>query len=315
MKENRKYEIHFAPLQGYTDWIFRNAYDEYFGGVNVYYTPFIRIEKGSTFRNKDVRELDPEHNTVVCLVPQILSGTPEEFRLLARFVWEKGYRYADINLGCPFPMVAGKKRGSGMLPWPDRVKEILEIVNEFPEMTFSVKMRLGWEDRSECIALAPIINNVPLCHVTVHARTGKQQYTGEIDTDAFERFYQVCRHPLFYNGDLSTPEKIEQIMSRFPLLKGVALGRGLISSPFLIKDLCEEDLSSASTRAGLLVAFHEKLFRTYGSHLQGEKQLLTKMQRFWDYFLPETDRRYLKKIRKANKITDYKKVVESIFKL
>ena len=38
--------IHFAPLQGYTDSVYREAHTRVFGGVDTYYTPFVRIEKG-----------------------------------------------------------------------------------------------------------------------------------------------------------------------------------------------------------------------------------------------------------------------------
>ena len=61
-------EIHFAPLQGYTDSIFRKLHTEIFGGVDKYYTPFIRVERGD-FRKKDIRELPDE--TELCTIPQI----------------------------------------------------------------------------------------------------------------------------------------------------------------------------------------------------------------------------------------------------
>lgn len=56
--------IHFAPLQGYTEAIYRNAHDAFFGGVDTYYTPFVRLEKGN-FRRRDVRGIEPENNGVL----------------------------------------------------------------------------------------------------------------------------------------------------------------------------------------------------------------------------------------------------------
>lgn len=53
--------IFFAPLQGYTEAIYRNAHATVFGGVDTYYTPFVRLEKGN-FRNKDLRDIDPAQN-------------------------------------------------------------------------------------------------------------------------------------------------------------------------------------------------------------------------------------------------------------
>ena len=55
--------IHLAPLQGYTEAAYRNAHAAVFGGVDVYHTPFVRIDRGE-FRHKDVRDILPENNRV-----------------------------------------------------------------------------------------------------------------------------------------------------------------------------------------------------------------------------------------------------------
>lgn len=310
--EHKSYELHFAPLQGYTDHIFRNAFAKYFGGVDVYYTPFIRIERDG-FRRRDVRDILPDLNQVDALVPQILPGTPDEFRLLADLLQENGYQRADINLGCPFPLIAGKRKGAGMLPYPELVKEVLQTIDEYPEMRFSVKMRLGWENAGECVILNDMLNDLRLEHITVHARTGKQQYKGETNPEAFARFFELSRHPLFYNGDLRSVEDIHFILGKFPLLRGVSVGRGLLSSPFVGKSFKENETFSEELRMSTFSAFHEELFSAYSGVLQGEIQLLTKMKTLWEYFLPETDRKLLKLIKKANKLSRYNEAVRAIF--
>ena len=60
--------IHFAPLQGYTDSVYREAHTRVFGGVDTYYTPFVRIEKGG-FRNKDLKDIACDRNRQVHVVP------------------------------------------------------------------------------------------------------------------------------------------------------------------------------------------------------------------------------------------------------
>lgn len=309
----RLYEVHFAPLQGYTDTIFRNAFHEYFGGVNVYYTPFIRVENGNTFRSRDLRDIAPENNTVPNLIPQILPGSPEEFSLLTDLLLEKGYAAIDVNMGCPFPMIAGKKKGAGILPYPDRVKEVLETMNDYPQVHFSLKMRLGWQNAGECIELLDIVNNLRLCHITVHARIGKQQYKGVTDVEAFQRFYEGCKHPLFYNGDLKTLEECRNILEKFPMLRGISIGRGLVSSPLLAKEFVENETFSEKQRMSLFSGFHQTLFAAYAERMQGENQLLMKMKTLWEYFLPNTDRKLLKRIKKANKLREYNDAVKSIF--
>lgn len=312
--EQNSYELHFAPLQGYTDSFFRNAFDKHFGGIDVYYTPFIRVDKGS-FMNRDLRGIEPDSNSVSSLIPQILPGSSEEFRVLTDMIVAKGYSKIDINLGCPFPMIAGKHKGAGMLPYPEQVATVLNTVNEYPEIRFSLKMRLGWESVSECIILCDILNNLRLEYITVHTRTGKQQYKGQTDPEAFARFQENCQHPLFYNGDLTTTQEIVEILRRFPMLRGVSIGRGLLASPLLAKEFKENETFSDETRMSLCSAFHNELFYVYSERLQGETQLLMKMKTLWEYFLPATDRKVLKKIKKANKIGQYKEAVSGMFNL
>ncbi|MGG6498906.1 UNVERIFIED_CONTAM: tRNA-dihydrouridine synthase, partial [Bacteroidetes bacterium 56_B9] len=78
-----------------------------------------------------------------------------------------------------------------------------------PDLQFSVKMRLGWENPEESLALLPLLNELPLTHIIMHPRLGKQQYKGEVDLKGFEAFYNECRHPLIYNGGLLTVEDIQ----------------------------------------------------------------------------------------------------------
>lgn len=310
--QSQNYEFHFAPLQGYTDHVFRNAFARYFGGIDVYYTPFIRIEKGG-FRNRDLREIIWENNKDICLVPQILPGSADEFRLLADLLQERGYRKVDINLGCSFPLIAGRRKGAGMLPYPDQVREVLEMTEEYPDMQFSVKMRLGWEKVDDCMGLVDMLNFFRLHHITLHARTGKQQYKGNTDWEAFARFYEVVKHPLFYNGDICSLEDIAGILGKFPLLQGIAIGRGLVASPWMVQEFKTGTKLSTERAGALCFDFHKELFDTYSETLQGETQILLKMKTLWEYFLPETDRKLLKRIKKATKLKQYSEVVREIF--
>lgn len=154
-------KLYAAPLQGFTEAPWRNLHQEVFGGIDAYYTPFVRMEKGE-FRNKDVREIASENNTVSRLIPQLIASTPAELERLAGLFIEKGYKEADINMGCPFPLMTGKHKGSGILPYPAEVEALLKELVHYPELGFSVKMRLGWECADEWRPLLPLLNAAPL---------------------------------------------------------------------------------------------------------------------------------------------------------
>lgn len=312
---NEQLPIHFAPLQGYTDAIYRQAHARIFGGITNYYTPFVRIEHGD-FRRKDVRELDADNNRGVNLIPQLIAPTPETIlRILALFI-EKGYKNIDINLGCPFPTLAKRHNGAGLLPYPDEVKTLLSAAIEtHPDIHFSVKMRLGWEDANECMALLPLLNSLPLSHITMHPRLGKQQYKGEVDLDAFQRFYAECEKPLIYNGDLLTTDDIERIAHRFPRLSGLMIGRGLLTNPALAIEYQQGAPISPKEKIEKIRLLHADVFSQYGNLLEGgDQQLLAKMRTFWEYLLPDGDRKAKKVIHKTSKLSNYQAAVSNLLK-
>ena len=311
MSSNTKVPIHFAPLQGYTELPYRNAHEQVFGGIDTYYTPFVRVEKGD-FRNKELRDIEPESNTVKHIVPQLIAGTPDEMvQMLSLFI-EKGYTETDINMGCPFPMLAHRHKGSGILPYPGEVSALLHTIKKYPQITFSVKMRLGWENPEECLALLPLLNELPLKHITLHPRIGKQQYKGEVNMELFDRFYRECNRPIIYNGDITTVKDIERITSRFPRLAGIMIGRGLLANPALAWEYGQEEEISFEEKTEKVKTLHSLILEHYSGYLQGDAQLLSKMKPFWEYLLPEMDKKIRKQIHKSTTMDKYLSAVRSL---
>lgn len=302
--------IHFAPLQGFTEAAYRNAHSVAFGGVDCYYTPFVRVE-GGALRAKDVRDVAPENNTTGCTVPQLIANSPEKMEQILELFLKNGEQRVDINMGCPFPMLARRGNGSGILPHPEAVGALLEVVKRHPEVAFSVKMRLGWESAEECLALLPLLNEAPLVHVAMHPRLGRQQYKGSVDLEAFARFLEGCRHPVVYNGDLCTLEDMQRVAERFPGLGGLMLGRGLLANPALA---WEWKLGRRMETAECLLRLrrlHDLVRRSYECRLEGgEAQLLSKLQTFWEYPEPLIGHKCAKAIAKCKSLAAYEELVD-----
>lgn len=304
--------IHFAPLQGYTEAPYRNAHSICFGGVDTYYTPFVRLEKGH-FRPKDIRDITPANNQVPHFVPQLIAPNATKAETILSLFIEKGYQEVDINLGCPFLILAKRHNGAGILPYPDEVASLLNIISKYPEIKFSVKMRLGWQQAEECLAIAPILNDLPIRQITMHPRLGEQQYKGTVDLEGFKAFYEICKHPLVYNGDLLSTEDIQQIATRFPKLSGIMIGRGLLANPALALEYKEGRKLSADEMGKKLREMHTMIFNHYEQRMEGgEGQLLNKMKTLWEYLLPEGDRKQLKAIHKSTSINKYQQAVTTL---
>ena len=303
-------KIFAAPLQGFTEATWRNVHNETYGGIDTYITPFIRIEKGE-IRNKDIRDTEKKNNTVQHLIPQIIAATPDELLPIAEFIAKEGYCEADINMGCSFALQVRKQHGAGLLPHPEAVAALMKATGEMPEIKFSVKMRLGWDNKEEWRNILPILNDTPLTRITLHPRLGREQYKQPADREEFARFYEECRHPLVYNGDLATLEEMNRTAEEFPRLEGLMVGRGLLGNPALGKEYKEQRNLSHGEKASLLAAFHDKFYQAITPRLQGNTQILSKLKPYWEYLLPDMEKRDRKAIIKASTAEKYLAAVNS----
>ena len=313
-------KILFAPLQGYTTGIYRKAHAEIFGGVDAYYAPFLRIENGKP-REKDLRDLEtsnPQHSnsekqTYAKTVPQIIANSVDEFKVLTDALIAKGYTEIDFNMGCPFPMQVNRHRGSGLLSDTqtvqaimDEIKKMSSTANGTAPIKFSVKMRLGQDSPDEVFALLSILNETPLVQITLHPRLGKQQYKGAIDFKSFEKFYSECCHPLVYNGDISSVSQICEMEKSYPKLAGIMIGRGLLARPNLAAEYKAQRENEFTNK---LIQMHQIIFEHACKTYQGDSQILSHVQSFWEYLEPSIPKKIFKKIKKAGKLSEYQDAI------
>ncbi|MBQ8020755.1 MAG: tRNA-dihydrouridine synthase family protein [Paludibacteraceae bacterium] len=304
-------EIHFAPLQGYTDSIFRKLHTEIFGGVDKYYTPFIRVERGD-FRKKDIRELPDE--TELCTIPQIIASTkPEDIEKMVAMLEEKGYKEVNINMGCPFPMIAKHGMGSGLLADKEAVKAMIKVLEVHPSMKFSLKTRLGYDDENQIFEMTDIINNFPFTEVTMHPRIAKDQYSGDINHPKFAEFAKVCKHPLIYNGDVTTLDDINKISTVYPTLKGIMIGRGLLMNPALASEYKNGVIMSDKEKKDKSKQLIKKLFTQCEELMNGEEQSVAHVKAYFEYLLPDIEKRNRKKVLKANKAEKLRGAIAEFF--
>lgn len=301
-------KIYSAPLQGFTEAVWRNVHSEIFGGIDGYYTPFLRYEHGE-IRSKEIRDVERKNNKVHNLVPQIIAATPDEMRPLMEIIATEGYDRTDINMGCSFALQVRKRHGAGLLPHPDLVAALMKEAEKWPGIQFSVKMRLGWESRDEWKALIPLLNSAPLTHVTMHPRLGIEQYKKAADIDAFAEFMQECKHPVIYNGDITSLDDIMRIEQQFPSLKGIMIGRGLLANPALGVEYARGSSLTNEEMRKLIQAMHDEMFRQLTPRLLGNTQFLSKMKPYWEYLLPDMLKRERKAILKATTIEKYSQAV------
>lgn len=308
-------KIYLAPLQGMTDRIFRNLFPLYFTGVDLAITPFISSSPKMRSGKSLFAEFHPDHNTGIPSIPQIMSSRPDDFAVLANFLFDLGYESVNWNLGCPFPMVVKKGRGSGMLCYPDRIEAFLDRAMPAVKPQLSIKLRLGLKDPDDIFELTPIFNRYPIKELIIHPRTGAQMYEGNVDLDRFEQCLKLSKHPVVYNGDIDSLEAFQTLRSRFPSVSRFMIGRGLLSDPFLAEAIRSGTDRPYDDKVLVLRAFHDDLLARYAERLSGPSHLINKMKEVWTYlggFL-ENDDKLRKQIKKARHMDRYHDAVNAFF--
>ncbi len=312
MNESTSPHIYLAPLRGLTGAVYRATYAEFFQGIDGAVAPFLTTIQGTRIKPGQLKELLPENNRLMPVIPQILSKSADKFIVLAKALFDLGYETINWNLGCPFARVAQKMRGSGLLPHPDVVQSFLDVVLTAIPNRLSIKTRLGRRQKDEILALMPVFNAYPLQELIIHPRTGEQMYTGKPDLEIFAQCLDLSRCPVVYNGDINTRQDFESLRRRFPAVSAWMIGRGVLANPFLpaeIKGL----LDVTGNRMERFHLFHDTLYDRYAQVRHGPAHLVDSMKGYWTYFAAffPGGERILKQIRKSQGTEQYKKVVDS----
>ena len=312
--QQNNYTIYLAPLQGFTDFVYRKAYAEFFRGIDTFFIPYISV-KNNLVLKKYEKEILLINNPQSNVIPQVLVNNSDEILFLSKILEYNGYREINLNLGCPYPMVTNREMGSGLLPHPDKLKVILTSFFEKSNLRLSVKLRAGLHSANEIELIIPILNQFPLTEVILHPRIAKQLYDGEILYPVFEFVSANLKHKLVYNGDILSVTDFNNRKQKFQGINCWMIGRGVLMNPFLPAEIKGIEYS-AEEKLEKLQNSHQLMFELYSEKMDNEGNILNKMKQFWIYFSYNfTDqKRSFKQIKKANSISKFKSEVKQIFK-
>jgi tRNA-dihydrouridine synthase len=305
-----------SPLQGFTDFRFRNAFQQHFGGIDTYYAPYIKLNGKLVIKGSYERDILPENNTTLEVIPQIITNDAEEFLFVAKYVQQLGYNELNWNLGCPYPMVAKCGMGSGLISNTSQIEHILQRVHTETDIIVSMKMRMGYENPTEILDVFPILEQYPIKNIAIHARIGKQLYKGGVDLDSFQKCLDTSKQKIYYNGDITSVSKFKELQERFPSIDHWMIGRGLIADPFLPAMIKNNSTEYPKNKLEIFEAFHETIYHDYDAYLSGPTPIRMKMLGFWEYFSESfsNPQKTFKKIKKAGNSKNYEAAVKEIFK-
>jgi tRNA-dihydrouridine synthase len=298
-------------MRGFTNALFRNLYTKHFNGIDAAIAPFIATVSAAQVNPSLVKDIAPENNRGMPVIPQFIGNAPQDFIRLARVAFDMGYDTVNWNLGCPFPMVAKKRRGSGLLPFPELVDRFLDTVAPRIPNQLSIKLRLGRNRADEIFALISIFNRYPLKELIVHPRTGIQMYTGGVDLETFEAVLPLVAQPVSYNGDVFDLAGFTRLRLRFPSISRWMLGRGPLSNPFL-PEILQTGSEETHRPVERFKRFHDELLSAYRAEFSGPSHVVSRMKGYWQYFAQSfhNGAAVFKRIKKAASLEKYQTVVD-----
>ncbi len=273
--------IWLAPLHGITNYTFRNSLCRHFGGIDCFITPFLPVQESDKLNVKGWQDIYPENNTAVPAIPQLMGNKPSHFIDTMNALHDR-YGYLDFNwnIGCPVAQVVRRRRGCGLMPDADAVEAVVSTVTSQTPYRFSVKMRLGLNDKAEGLEIVKRLEHYPLSFIVIHPRLGKQMYEGEPDLETMDLFCRHTSHRVVYSGDIFTKERFGEMKRRYPQIDDWMLGRGLLRNPFLAEEI--KDMPTADRQRRFLryyqLSTDESLRRVK------ERSTLAHLKERWHYY-------------------------------
>lgn len=303
-------KLYFAPMEGITTHIYRNTHNEFFGECDKYFAPFISPSENERISEKHFRDILPENNKDVCLVPQTLTNKSEYALMFERQVKKIGYKEFNINLGCPSGTVVKKGKGSGFLKDPEGVDRFLSEIFDKNSLGITVKTRIGYSSGTEMDKLTEIYNKYNIKSLIIHPRVREAMYTGVPDMDAFKKAYDMSENKICYNGNVFTIEDFNIISAEYGDAEGIMIGRGAIANPAIFREI----RGGRKLERKELAEFTVVLAERYMNLLKSEVFTLKKLKEIWMYILwnfPE-EKKLIKSVKKTNSLTDFKDIIKGL---
>ena len=311
---------YFAPMDGITDFLYRQIVWRHFPYADKLYAPFIQPNEKPVIVPKEYKEICPENNKGIPTVPQILTRDAEGFIRLGEILEDMGYDEINLNLGCPAKLIVAKGKGSGMLSDLYYLEEFLDIIfTRSWKAKITVKTRLGLTDNSEFADLLKVYSKFPIYELTIHPRFKSDYYSGTPRLDEFSKLNSMISdedhfglHNTFicYNGDINASDDRDRVVDKFPFISSIMCGRGALANPALFREL----KGGQKLTKDEFISFHNDVYDTYKETVAKERYFLHRMQEMWTFWNQyfKFDQELVTTLRRVSNIAEYLEAINNL---
>jgi len=229
--ENKQPILGLAPMADMTDSPFCKTVRS-IGGADVVFREMVSSEalvrnSGKTLKMTEFAEEERP------IVQQIFGSEPKTMARAARIILDHSNPEGiDINMGCPVYKMTSNFNGAALMKDTELAGRIVKAVKtEIGDVPLSVKIRLGWDNPNQFKKIIPVLEENGIDLISIHGRTKEQGYSGESDWLRIAEAKQMAKVPILANGDISTPELVDEAL-KITKADGVLIGRRVLGNPW-----------------------------------------------------------------------------------
>ncbi len=224
-----------APMQDVTNLWFMKVIAHY-GSPDYFFTEYFRVNDTSRLNRKILAAIT-ENDTGRPVFAQMIGESIPDLVRTARELCRYNIAGIDLNLGCPAPRVYRKNVGGGLLREPEKVDRILgELRSAVNDRPLTVKMRVGFENTDNFYSILDTINRHNIDLLSLHGRTVKDMYHGEVKYDLIAQAVKRVNCPVLANGNINSATTALKVLSQTGAA-GVMVGRWAIANPWIFNQI------------------------------------------------------------------------------
>jgi len=218
-----------APLAGYSDLPFRMLCRRQ--GAAVACTEMVSA-KGLLYGGPGSDRILDTHPEDAPLVVQLFGSEPATFGPVMDRLLERGFRYFDLNSGCPVRKVLKSGSGAALMKTPETLLAIAEVmVRSAAPGSVGVKIRLGFNVGEEnFLDLARRLEDLGVGWLTLHPRYARQMFMGRAHWDRLAALVRSVDVPVVASGDLLCAEDAVRCVEETGVA-GLMFARGALHDP------------------------------------------------------------------------------------
>ncbi|MFN3698529.1 MAG: tRNA dihydrouridine synthase [Pseudobdellovibrio sp.] len=249
MQNRHEVKLYLAPMEGVTDWAMRDLLTQ-LGGIDQCVTEFLRVTDklhpySVFYKNCPELKMGSKTRSGTPVFIQLLGGQALPIAENALRAHELGAAGIDLNFGCPAKTVNRHDGGASLLKSCDRLYAIVSAARKaVPSITpVTAKIRLGFDDPSQCLDNIQAVTEAGANWITVHCRTKSDGYKPPAYWEWIPRMREVSKIKIVANGEIWNIRDFENCQKQTEC-HDFMIGRGAMRNPYIFKHIKQSLLST-----------------------------------------------------------------------